>query len=560
MRPVFTLNARAFLLSTVTAALLSTSAYADCTYELFNIASVKGTSIGEFIDQISDECGMSVVVTDSEAENILKKQMNKTYLKNLTINEVLDLIIKENNLQYSLQNNVLKISYLTTKTYQIDYISGERSGIGSTNIRLSSNTGAAAGGGAATGGGTGGGTGAATTGASSESGINISSKDEVKFWFDLNNEINSILNRPEDNYTQNKAEDQNSSDVHNVYINKSAGMVTVTATNKQIQRLDKYIADLEKKMQTQVMIDVKIYSVTFSDGSSTGIDWSQLYALQNIDMTFDMQNTNQVSKYTSTALNTGTAFTEFIANGAGNSVGSIFRLGAKGSLKEVIKFLKTQGNVHSVSNPKILTLNNQPALITSGTELFYKTKNSSTLAGGSTGTTTQDEVVSSVFAGVLLDITPEISNDGSITLRINPSISDVASQLSADNATRSMPPDLSRRQMSSVVTVRDGSTVIMGGLIGTKNDITGNKIPLLGDIPGLGWLFKSEGVTKKTEEMVIIIEPHIVKKDGSNLNLSDLGYSRMGSSLEKDAIERKAILKQSTTEITQLKEMTENSK
>ncbi len=92
--------------------------HADCTYELFNIASVKGTSVGEFVDQISDECGMSVIVADSEAENILKKQMNKTYLKNLTINEVLDLIIKENDLQYTLQNNVLKISYLTYKNIQ----------------------------------------------------------------------------------------------------------------------------------------------------------------------------------------------------------------------------------------------------------------------------------------------------------------------------------------------------------------------------------------------------------------------------------------------------------
>ncbi|MDP3265275.1 MAG: pilus (MSHA type) biogenesis protein MshL [Sulfuricurvum sp.] len=565
MRPVFTSNARAFLLSVAAATLLTTSVYADCTYELFNIASVKGTSVGDFIDQISDECGMSVIVTDEEAENILKKQMNKTYLKNLTINEVLDLIIKENNLQYTLQNNVLKIAYLTTKTYQIDYISGERKGNASTNIRLSSNTGTSAGstGGGAQTAGAASGTGpqgGATSGASSESGTNITSTDEVTFWNKLDEEVKSILNRPEDSYRQNNALDQNSSDVHHIYINKSAGLVTVSATSKQLQRLDKYIADLQKKMQTQVMIDVKIYSVTFSDGSSTGIDWSQLYALQNIDLAFDYINSKDVGKFTSTALNTGTAFTEYGTSTAGNTNASIFRLGAKGSLKEVIKFLKTQGDVQAVSNPKILTLNNQQALITSGTELFYKTKSTSTLAGGSTGTSSDTEIVSSVFAGVLLDITPEISNDGSITLRINPSISDVASQLNADNATRSMPPDLSRRQMSSVVTVQDGNTIIMGGLIGTKNDMSGNKIPLLGDIPVLGWLFKSEGITKKTEEMVIIIQPHIVKRDGSNMSLSDLGYSRMGSSMEKDAMARNALLKQSDEELKQLKELTKNSK
>ena len=140
MKLLFKPTARALLLSVTTAALLATPVSADCTYELFNIASVKGTTVGEFIDQISDECGMSVIVADSEAETILKKQMNKTYLKNLTINEVLDLIVKENGLQYTLSNNVLKLSHLQTKTYNIDYIITTRIGKGSTDITLSSNT------------------------------------------------------------------------------------------------------------------------------------------------------------------------------------------------------------------------------------------------------------------------------------------------------------------------------------------------------------------------------------------------------------------------------------
>ncbi len=563
MRPVLTSNARAFLLSVAAATLLTTSVYADCTYELFNIASVKGTSVGDFIDQISDECGMSVIVTDSEAENVLKKQMNKTYLKNLTINEVLDLIIKENNLQYTLKNNVLKISYLTTKTYQLDYIITERKGTGSTNIRLSSNTGTAAGG-AAAGGGAQQGAGS-TAGASSESGTNISSVDEVKFWGDLENEVKSILSRPEDNYRQKSASidsmDQNNSqsdNVHNIYINKNAGMVTVTATNKQMQRLDKYIDDLQKKMQTQVMIDVKMYSVVFEDGSSTGIDWAQLYALQNINLGFNLYNTKNITEFTGTAKDNIIGDIETVTLGTmPRNIGSVFQLGAKGSINEIIKFLKTQGDVYAISNPKILTLNNQPALITSGTELFYKTKNTSTLAGGTTGEQATSEVVSSVFSGVLLDITPEIANDGSITLRINPSISDVASQLATDNSARSMPPDLSRRQMSSVVTVKDGSTIIMGGLINTKNGLTAHKVPLLGDIPVLGWLFKSESINKKTEEIVIIIEPHIVKKDGSNMSLSDLGYTRMGSTIDKDALEKSLASKQQAKELKEMQKLKE---
>ena len=520
MRSVIKYHVRAFMLSVAAATLLIPTLHADCTYELFNISSVKGTSVGEFVDQLSDECGMSVIVTDEQAENILKKQMNKTFLKNLTINEVLDLIIKENNLQYTLQNNILKISYLTTKTYNIDYIISQRKGVGSANITLSSNTSTAAASGTSS-------TSKSTSGgggASSESGINITSSDEVQFWEILDKELESILNRPEDGY---KAQIP--------MINKNAGLVTVTATNTQIKRLDTYLEDLQKKMQTQVLIDVKMYSVVFSDASSTGIDWSQLYALQNVKLGFDYVTTKNIDKTysgTNSATSTGVLFDGFSAN-ANNA--NVFQLSAGGSLNEVIKFLKTQGDVYSISNPKILTLNNQPALITAGTELFYKTKSSTTSTSSGGTDNTEDETVSSVFSGVLLDITPEISRDGSITLRINPSISETASEISTDNATRSMPPDLSRRQMSSVISVKDGNRVILGGLINTKNVNDANKVPLLGDLPVIGYLFKREGISKRTEEIVIIIEPHIIKKEADTLSLGDLGYTRLGKPNEEES-------------------------
>ena len=588
MRLVFNPNTRAFLLSVTTAALLSTSLHADCTYELFNISSIKGTTVGEFVDQISDECGMSVIVGDAEAENILKKQMNKTYLKNLTINEVLDLIIKENDLQYTLQNNVLKISYLTTKTYNIDYITTERIGKGSTNIRLSSNSGTMAGAATTTAPAAGAATAGAKSGASSESGTNITTLDQVKFWETLEQEVENILSRPEDQYKQSRSmlnadskekalSDENR---HNIFINKSAGLITVTGTGKQIKRLDTYINDLEKKMQTQVMIDVKMYSVVFNDGSTTGIDWSQIYKLQNFNLGFNQANRTNVTGNTfGTAyegdnvqqlMQTGGTFdaatgittpTYAMADVAGvrapvDAMSKLFTLSNSITINNLLMFLKTQGDVYAISNPKIMTLNNQPALITAGTELFYKTLTTSTLAGGATGTQSSSEVVSSVFSGVLLDITPEISKEGMITLRINPSVSETASAISADNSLRTMPPDLSRRQISSVVSVQDGSRIVLGGLINRKSTNNVTKIPLLGDIPVLGYLFKQEGLSEKVEELVIIIEPHIIKKDGSNIGLSDLGYSRLAPAMQKDQIQQSEQIKADLKNIKVLKEDT----
>ena len=89
-----------------------------------------------------------------------------------------------------------------------------------------------------------------------------------------------------------------------------------------------------------------------------------------------------------------------------------------------------------------------------------------------------------------------------------------------------MPPDLIRRQVASVIKVKDGNHAILGGLISTTTGTEVHKVPLLGDIPLLEYAFKSESKTEETEELVIIITPHIIKNN-RNLSLKDLGYRRL---------------------------------
>ena len=499
-------------------ALLSTSSFADCSYELFSISSAKDTKIIDFVDQLSDECGFSIIVTDPNAEKFLEKSLNKTNLKNLTIDEVLDIILSENNLAYTLENNLLKISYLKTKVYEIDYILSQRKSKGTTDVTLSSSSnmnqaGMGGIGGAGMSGGMSGGTLGQSQPSLSQSGIKIESEDEVKFWEELDVEFQKILNRPHDEYVASAP-----------IINKNAGLVTVTATDKQIKRFDKYLKQLQDKVQLQVLIDVQLLSVTMSEGKSTGIDWKQLYKLQNIQLSAQkLYNDNvQTWETAGTGVNvTETAIAADTIHGAANLVS----IKAGGELNEVIKFLQTQGDVNAISNPKVLTLNNQPALITAGREYFYKITNTETLAGGTSGAQSQNENVQSVFAGVLLTITPEISDDKTITLKINPSLSETATDISqTDNADRTMPPDLNRRQLSSVVTVKDGNRIILGGLINTQNTNDSSKVPILGDIPVINYLFRYEEKIKQVQELVIIIEPRIVHKEVNSVSLAELGY------------------------------------
>jgi len=497
-----------YILGVFLALSLSSDIIADCSYELFTVSSAKNTKIVDFIDQLSDQCEFSVIITDPHAQKFLNTKLNKTHLKNLTINEVLDIILLENNLSYTLENNLLKISYLTTRIFAIDYILSQRKATGSTDVTLSSS-----GSDSSTN------TTQQSNGASAQSGIKIESNDEVKFWELLDLELQQVLNRPEDKYV-----------AESPIINKNAGLITVTATVKQMSRLEKYLKKLQEKVQLQVLIDVQLLSVTMAEGKTTGVDWSQLYKLQNIDISIDNKRLRNVSTFSDDGIET-------VISGLGRDVASLVSIKADASLQEVIKFLQTQGDVNSISNPKVLTLNNQPALITAGTEYFYKVKSSTNQqgTGGGVAATTQNEAIESVFAGVLLNITPEISDDDTITLKINPSLSETTDDLSQASSTdRIMPPDLNRRQLSSVVTVKNGNRIILGGLINTKHIQDSNKVPILGDIPGLSFLFRYESSSKQIQELVIVIETHLIEKSSNDLSLSDLGYEGISNDFLKN--------------------------
>jgi len=545
MKNLFKPLKKTLLGSAVAATLLASSAQADCTYQLFTISSIKGTAIGEFVDQLSDECSFTVIVTDPEAEKLLKKELNKTNLKNLTVDEVLDLVLKENNLFYTLENNILHVSYLVTRTFDIDYIITTRKSVGMTGVTLSSNSSqqgsnANAAGGAAAGGGanassTQGGSG---SGNDSKSGIQIETIDEVSFWEDLDLEFQSILNRPEDDYSADAP-----------IINRTAGLVTVSATPRQISRLEEYLTELQRKAKAQVLIDVKLLAVQLNNKHETGVDWSQLYALQNFELDAQFINSKNVAGFDPA---TGDVI-DTPAFGLSADDGHIIRATGTGSINEVIKFLQTQGNVKAISNPKIMTLNNQPALISVGSEFFYKIQQTENQqgSGGGVANTLQNDSVQSVFAGILLDITPEIDDAGRVTLKVNPALSETILPIapsdgvtSQDQAGRTLPPDLSRRQLSAVVTVQDGERVILGGLIQSKDSIDENKVPLLGDIPILGWLFKYEEKINTIEELVIVIEPHIIKNGKQTVSLSDLGYS----GLNEDQLDSQAFIRSENQE------------
>ena len=504
-----------FIAAVITASLGMTSKLsAACEDNLFNIKAYQGTRISELINQLADQCDLTLIIKDKEAERRLRKRMNRFSLKNATLPEVLQVCLNENNLNYSLDGNILKISYLLTKTFHVNYISTERKSSSSTKVTLSSGASkqltTQRGNRANT-------TTSTMSSGESESGINVTSDDKFVFWSGLLEQIRNILNRPEDTY---KAGDP--------VVDKESGLVTIKSTKKQLDRVEEYIDNLMQRLHKQVLIDVKMYAVVLNKGNETGIDWRQIYNLQNFKISGERLTTNKNVTDMTYPTTTGSS-TPYISGFVSGSAATFTDIVMSAKIGTILKFLKSQGDVHSVSNPKVLTLNNQAAMITVGKQYFYKIRNSTTTSNTGGSTVAQNEIIDSVFAGILLDITPEIAADGTITLKINPSVSDTITPVTNDNQNRSMPPDLERRQMASVVTVKDGSHVILGGLITDRINKSTNKVPLLGDIPVLGYAFRYDELTDEKVELVIIVTPHLVTAK-SSMTLKDLGYDRLSGS------------------------------
>jgi general secretion pathway protein D len=450
---------------------------------MFTVTLDSALTYGDVVENLADECGLTLLVKDKEAKKRLQEHLYFVKLRNASLHEFLDVILTENNIGYELDGNRLKISYLKTKSFSLHYISGDRTGKSNAHVTIANSSNGSNGSNKSGGG---------NSSSGSKTGVSIESSDNFKFWSKISKELHALINRPEDDYESPAP-----------IVNQEAGMITVTGTPQQLKRVSIYINEISKQLKSQVLIDVNILSVTFEDSSTTGIEWSQLYNLQNVAIK------TQLSR--------------------GGGVPNTKAIVADGSLQinDMVKFLKTQGDVRSISNPKVLTLNNQPALISVGNELFYKIQSGSTESNNGGVSTTNNEEVNSVFAGILLDITPEISDDNSITLKINPSISDTLDAVKRDDSgSRNIPPDLSRKQISSVVTIQDGQHIILGGLISSKTGTKISKVPLLGDLPLLDHLFKREVKIDSVEELVLIITPHIIKRN-QELSLEDLGYRKL---------------------------------
>lgn len=471
-----------------------------CTAKRFSLNAYQnhGASLTlmDLLRDVTQTCNISVVFEDKRSRDRLSQPLDMVNIHDYTLPELLTFIFDEHNLfyDYNPQKSLLKVSYYNTVNYNVDYINISELTTSSVKSISAGSTGSSASGTTGTSGtntatntnsGTAAGTGGSSTGSSNSDMTTVTAMSKFTFWDQLQEHIQEIL----------RIDEEYSEAYNKTLINRDATSITVSGTKRQLSEVEHYIAALKKRMQAQVMIEAHLIELTYNDYSSIGVNWSEFSLALN-------------GSYSNSLNNIG-------------SPNPLYSFGVNFNPKGLVDFLKKYGEVEVLSNPKILTLSNQPAVINVGQQLSYLYENGAIASTNIQVAATTTKTLGSVFVGLTLNIVPEVSEDGYIIMRINPVTSELLtdSELSSTstatttNANRVMPPDTRVKQMTSIVKVKDAQKVLIGGLIEKKNFRNDTKVPLLGDIPGLGWLFHNKTDVTRKSELFILLTPTLVKGD-----------------------------------------------
>ncbi|HTL70815.1 MAG TPA: secretin N-terminal domain-containing protein [Candidatus Eisenbacteria bacterium] len=300
--------------------------------------------------------------------------------------------------------------------------------------------------------------------------------------------------------------------VGTVSADERTNSVIVETLPERMHEIDDVVAALDQKTR-EVLIEAKIVSVILNDQYNADISWEGLFSQLNTKGTAYLGNHG-----INPLFRAGTSFVDDFVQipltarpnqGAKNVLTENLVLGQVGEdpFEVLINFLKKYGETKVLSSPKLAVINNQEAKILVGDKQAYVTTTTTT---GQTTTTTA-ESVTFIDVGIQLAVTPSINEDGFVTMKIKPQISNVTDFLTTPSGNRI--PIVNTSQAETTVMVKDGVSILIGGLKRQTTIKNNSKIPFLGDVPILGRPFNSKNESVVHDELLILMTPHIVGGD-----------------------------------------------
>ena len=313
--------------------------------------------------------------------------------------------------------------------------------------------------------------------------MTVTNNSTIDFWADLGTQLKSML-----------------SEKGTFTLNSLSGTVLVTDSHRHVETVAQFLLNVTESVVRQVDLDVEIYEIALNESTQLGVNWERVSA--GLDTTFSTFP-GQLG-----LTDAGGLLVKTPVYGTPPPASGINIFHQRGGTSILLDALKQQGNLKVVSRPRLRTLNNQPAVIRVGQDIPIFIRQV-TQSPGSPPIITENESVETITVGTVLSITPQVSPTGLITLDVTPAVSRlVRTETSATGNTNA--PVIDIRQASSIVRVRDGATIVMGGLVQDSASTTRRKVPLLGDIPLLGKAFQGKYDTSERTELIFFITPRII--------------------------------------------------
>lgn len=401
------------------------------------------------------------------------------HLEDVGVHQALDALLDPVDLGYEVVNNVLVVYKrgMVTRWFTFDYPVTQREGRGELDVSVSRESSSGSGGG----------------GDENQNRSHVTSTAIMSVWPEVMASLTTLV-FPYSFESQTGSKASNSLAINRsdeagrlLVVNPMASLVQVTAEWDRVEQVDQLLARLKESLLRQVAIEVRIMEVSLNDETQTGINWNTL-----------LDGEAQVGLQT---LNTVTNLSEDFMQ---------IKVDSR-HLTSVLQALATKGDLRTISTPRVTTLNNQKAIVRVVREdvYFLSQVEPAVVSNGVASEPVINYTPVTIPVGVVLDVTPQVGRDRVITLNVHPTISDVVSVAVSPNEDTA--PVLSVRELDTVGKVKDGETLIIAGLMSEREQSSRSGVPLLKDLPLLGYLFGQTSVRKQKIELVMLLTPVIME-------------------------------------------------
>ncbi len=446
-------------------------------------------------------------------------------LDEVSLLQILDEVVTPMGYRYRVKDNVLRVfrPRRETRTWRIDYPNHARTG--TSDLTLSGFIGAAVDIGQEN-----------SSGSEDDSSaLALSTTQTVDLWNEIETSLRALVfGDPEATTDPAAGDEEDGAQPRRVVVARQSGLVVVTAASEMLDDVHRYLRQVVDSQRQQVLIDAQIIEITLEDELDLGTDFE-------VSPNYGSSTNGVFARGITTGLREATitqAFAPVLTQG-GISFGV-----ARDDLGVVLQAIALQTDVRIVSTPRVTTLNNHKALIkVVRNEVFFVAEVETEVVEAVGTTQTVEFVPTIVPVGVTLDVTPQVAEDEEITLHIHPSFSEIVSVELQPTSDPSLPqvgslPVIDLREVDTVLRVRNGGTVVLGGLVQSKEFEQERRVPFVGDLPVVGNLFKGQNTEERRTELVIFLTPRILDppqiteiRDDIDRRLADLDAIRKERSL-----------------------------